>query len=145
LPGEIAAAQTDLNAAKMQLSVSERTLADLEAQASLSVEGKNAEERKTKLTQVLKADTVYVRWAKAADVERADVGGLTTEYDRLTRKFTAVGYAARLTASMAEMLAAMGPTKVTADVQFSPFGTNGKAAGANAGSVTAADAADIGL
>ena len=146
LPGEIAAMQTDLNAAKAQLATSDRTLADIEAQTALNVEGKNAEERKARLSQVLKADAVYVRWSKAADVERADIAKLTTEFDRLTREFAAVGYAARLTASMAEMLAAMGPNKAT-DISFN-MDASGKSAavinGSN-GHVTAQDAADIGL
>ena len=150
LPGEIAAMQTDLNAAKAQLATSDRTLADIEAQTALNVEGKNAEERKARLSQVLKADAVYVRWSKAADVERADIARLTTEYDRLTREFAAVGYAARLTASMAEMLASMGPNKAQ-DVQFNMDAAGKSAAqidrignGSN-GHVTAQDAADIGL
>ena len=146
LPGEIAAVQTNLNAAKMQLVTSDRTLADIEAQTALNVEGKNAEERKARLTQVLKADPVYVRWAKAADVERADIAKLTTEYDRLSREFAAVGYAARLTASMSEMLAAMGPNKAQ-DVQFNMDAAGKSAAVINGsnGHVTAQDAADIGL
>ena len=149
LPGEIAAVQTDLNAAKMQLATSERTLADIEAQTALNVEGKNAEERKARLGLALKADPVYVRWSKAADVERADIAKLTTEYDMLTRPFAAVGYAARLTASAMEMLAAMGPNKAQ-DVQFNMDATGKSAAqvqrvnGSN-GHVTAQDAADIGL
>lgn len=149
LPGAIAAVQTDLNAAKMQLATSERTLADIEAQTALSVEGKNAEERKARLSIALKTDAVYVRWAKAADVERADVAKLTTEFDRLTREFAAVGYAARLTASMAEMLAAMGPNKA-GDIDFRMDAAGKSAAqidrinGSN-GHVTAQDAADIGL
>ena len=149
LPGEIAAAQTNLNAAKTQLATSERTLADIEAQTALNVEGKNAEERKARLTQALKADAVYVRWAKAADVERADIAKLTTEYDCLTRKFAAVGYAARLTAAAMEMLAAMGPNKA-GDIEFH-MDASGKSAaqvarinGSN-GTITAQDAADIGL
>ena len=146
LPGEIAAVQTDLNAAKLQLATSERTLADIEAQTALNVEGKNAEERKARLTQALKADAVYVRWSKAADTERADVAKLTTEYDRLTREFAAVGYAARLTASMAEMLAAMGPSKAQ-DVQFNMDAAGKSAALVNGsnGHVTAQDAAEAGL
>ena len=149
LPGEIAAVQTDLNAAKAQLATSDRTLADIEAQTALNVEGKNAEERKAKLTQALKADPVYVRWAKAADVERADIAKLTTEYDRLTREFAAVGYAARLTAATMEMLAAMGPNKA-GDIEFHMDSAGKSAAqvarvnGSN-GHVTAQDAADIGL
>ena len=146
LPKEIAAVQTDLNAAKMQLATSEKTLADIEAQTALNVEGKNAEERKARLTQALKADAVYIRWDKAAAVERADIAKLTTEYDRLTREFAAVGYAARLTASMAEMLAAMGPNTAQ-DVQFNMDAAGKSAAVLNAsnGHVTAQDAADIGL
>ncbi len=149
LPAEIAAVQTDLNAAKMQLATSERTLADIEAQTALNVEGKNAEERKARLGLTLKGDAVYVRWSKAADVERADIARLTTEYDRLTREFAAVGYAARLTASAMEMLAAMGPNKAQ-DIEFHMDGAGKSAAqldrvnGSN-GHVTAQDAADAGL
>ena len=146
LPGEIAAVQTDLNAAKMQLATSDRTLADIEAQTALNVEGKNAEERKARLSQALKADAVYIRWDKAAAVERADIAKLTTEYDRLTREFAAVGYAARLTAAAMEMLAAMGPNTAQ-DVQFNMDAAGKSAAVLNAsnGHVTAQDAADIGL
>jgi len=150
LPGEIAAVQTDLNAAKAQLATSDRTLADIEAQTALNVEGKNAEERKARLSQALKADAVYIRWDKAAAVERADIAKLTTEYDRLTREFAAVGYAARLTASMAEMLAAMGPNKAQ-DVQFNMDAAGKSAATINGvsvsgnGHMTAQDAAEAGL
>jgi hypothetical protein len=146
LPGEIAAVQTDLNAAKAQLATSDRTLADIEAQTALNVEGKNAEERKARLSQALKADAVYIRWDKAAAVERADIAKLTTEYDRLTREFAAVGYAARLTAAAMEMLAAMGPNTAQ-DVQFNMDAAGKSAAVLNAsnGHVTAQDAADIRL
>ena len=89
---------------------------------------------------------MYVRWAKAADVERADIAKLTTEYDRLTRQFAAVGYAARLTAAAMEMLAAMGPNTAQ-DVQFN-MDAAGKSAAVLTGSnghMTAQDAADLGL
>jgi len=149
LPGEIAAVQTDLNAAKAQLATSERTLADIEAQTALNVEGKNAEERKARLTQALKADAVYVRWSKAADVERSDVAKLSNDVDMLTRQFAAVGYAARLTAATMEMLAAMGPNKA-GDIEFH-MDASGKSAaqvarvnGSNS-HMTAQDAADAGL
>ena len=150
LPGEIAAAQTDLNAAKAQLATSDRTLADIEAQTALNVEGKNAEERKARLTQALKADAVYVRWSKAADVERSDVAKLSNDVDMLTRQFAAVGYAARLTAATMEMLAAMGPNKA-GDIEFHMDAAGKSAAqlarvtnGSN-GHMTAQDAADAGL
>jgi hypothetical protein len=149
LPAEIAAVQTDLNAAKLQLATSDKTLADIEAQTALNVEGKNAEERKARLSQALKTDAVYVRWSKAADVERADVAKLTNDVDMLTRQFAAVGYAARLTAATMEMLAAMGPNKA-GDIEFH-MDASGKSAaqiarvnGSN-GTITAQDAADIGL
>jgi len=149
LPGAIAAVQTDLNAAKMQLATSERTLSDIEAQTALNVEGKNAEERKARLGLTLKGDAVYVRWDKAAALERADVARLTTEFDRLSREFAAVGYAARLTAAAMEMLAAMGPNKAQ-DIDFRMDGAGKSAAqidrinGSN-GHMTAADAAEVGL
>jgi hypothetical protein len=146
LPGEIAAVQTDLNAAKTQLATSERTLSDIEAQTSLNVEGKNAEERKARLGLALKADAVYVRWSKAADTERADVAKLANDVDMLTRQFAAVGYAARLTAATMEMLAAMGPNKA-GDISFNMDAAGKSAAVINGsnGHVTAQDAADIGL
>jgi hypothetical protein len=150
IPAEIAAAQTDLNAAKTQLATSERTLADIEAQTALNVEGKNAEERKAKLALTLKGDAVYTRWAKAADVERADVARLSNDVDMLTRQFAAVGYAARLTAATMEMIAAMGPAKAQ-DIDFRMDATGKSAAqvarvnGNGAGHMTAQDAADAGL
>lgn len=147
LPGAIAAVQTDLNAAKAQLATSERTLADIEAQTALNVEGKNAEERKARLGLALKTDAVYIRWDKAAALERADVARLTTEFDRLSREFAAVGYAARLTAAAMEMLAAMGPNKAQ-DIDFNMGPVAKSAAGRINGSnghMTAADAAEVGL
>ena len=142
LPKEIADVQTDLNAAKMQLAASEKTLADIEAQTALNVEGKNAEERKAKLAQALKADAVYVRWAKAADLERQDVAKLTTELDLFIRQFGAVGYAAKLHAELMGFLAASGAISSVGNIIFN-MGT--KANGNGAGYMTAADAADLGL
>ena len=142
LPKEIAAVQTDLNAAKMQLATSEKTLADIEAQTALNVEGKNAEERKARLAQALKADAVYVRWAKAADVERQDVAKLTTELDLYIRQFGAVGYAAKLHAELMGFLGSSGAISAVGDINFNmgkPVNGNG------AGHMTAADAAELGL
>jgi hypothetical protein len=53
----------------LQLATSERTLADIEAQTSLNVEGKNAEERKARLGLTLKADVVYIERSHYADLE----------------------------------------------------------------------------
>ena len=72
-------------------------------------EGKNAEERKAPACRRLsKADPVYIRWDKVRRRRTADIAKLTTEYDRLTRRFAAVGYATRLTAAAMEMLVADG-------------------------------------
>jgi len=142
LPKEIAACQTDLNAAKMQLSTSEKTLADIEAQTALNVEGKNAEERKARLVQTLKLDAVYVRWSKAADLERQGVAKLTTELDLLVRQFGAVGYAAKLHAELMHFLGSSGAISTVGDINFN-MGT--KANGNGAGYMTATDAADLGL
>jgi len=73
LPAEIAAAQTDLNAAKLQLATSERTLADIEAHTSLNVEGKNAEERKARLGIALKADLTEKALAILEGIDDAQV------------------------------------------------------------------------
>lgn len=142
LPAEIAAVQTDLNAAKMQLAASEKTLADIEAQTALNVEGKNAEERKAKLASTLKLDAVYVRWAKAADLERQDVAKLTNEAAMLTNQFAAVGYASRLHAGLMGFLAASGAISTVGDLSFN---MGMKVNGNGAAHVTAADAADLGL
>jgi hypothetical protein len=141
LPDQIAAVQTDLNAAKMQLSASEKTLEDIEAQTALNVEGKNAEERKARLAATLKTDAVYVRWAKAAAVERQDVARLTNDVAMLTNHFAAAGYQARLHSGLMNFLAASGAVTPVGDMQFYPRtnGTNG------AGHMTAADAVDLGL
>jgi len=142
LPGEIAAVQTDLNAAKMQLSTSEKTLDDIEAQTLLNVDGKNAEERKAKLAATLKGDQVYTRWYKAAAVERQEVAALTNDVTRLTNQFAAVGYQARLHAGLMNYLAASGAVTPAGDMNFN---MGAKPSNAANGHVTAADAADIGL
>jgi hypothetical protein len=144
LPDEIAAAQTDLNAAKMQLSASEKTLEDIEAQTALNVEGKNAEERKARLAATLKVDAVYVRWSKAAATERQDVARLSNDVAALTNHFAAAGYMARLHAGLMNFLAASGAVTPDGDMQFYKR-TNGTNGNGN-GHVTAADAAaDFGL
>ncbi len=143
LPDQIATVQTDLNAAKMQLSASEKTLEDIEAQTALNVEGKNAEERKAKLAATLKTDAVYVRWAKAAAVERQDVARLSNDVAALTNRFAAAGYQARLHAGLMNFLAASGAVTPAGDMQFYQR-INGATAN-GAGHMTAADAADLGL
>lgn len=150
LPGEIAAVQIDLNAAKLQLAGSEKTLADIEAQTMLTAEGSNPEKRKADCAAKLAANTVYLRWAKAADLERQDVARLTAEYDLLLRQFQAAGYQSKLHAELMHLLAESRSLTAVGDLNFyrpgqpafpvRPNGSNGAA-----GHVTGNDAADIGL
>ena len=145
LPDEIAAAQNDLTEAKARLAVQEQALKDISAEMALTVEGKNAEERAAKLTQVLKQHGVYQNRTGMATVARVEVANLTNDVDNLTRQFTAVGYQAKLHSTMMAYFAAAGAV-APQDVQFYSKGdakhtTNGKVNG----NVTAADAAAIGL
>ncbi len=144
LPDQIATVQTDLNAAKMQLSTSEKTLEDIEAQTMLTAEGSNPEKRKADCAAKLAKDAVYVRWAKAAAVERQDVARLSNDVAALTNRFAAAGYQARLHAGLMNFLAASGAVTPAGDMQFYPQRTNGATAN-GAGHMTAADAADLGL
>ena len=145
LPDEIAAAQNDLTEAKARLAVQEQALKDISAEMALTVEGKNAEERAAKLTQVLKQHGVYQNRTGMATVARVEVANLTNDVDNLTRQFTAVGYQAKLHSTMMAYFAAAGAV-APQDVQFYSKGdakhtTNGKVNG----NVTADDAAAIGL
>lgn len=150
LPGEIAGVQVNLNAAKLQLAGSEKTLADIEAQTMLTAEGSNPEKRKADCAAKLACNAVYVRWAKAADMERQDVARLTVEYDLLLRQFTAVGYQSKLHAELMHLLAESKSLTAVGDLNFyqpaqpvMPARPNGF--NAAAGHVTGSDAADIGL
>lgn len=145
LPDEIAKAQDDLSTAKRELAVSEQAMKDISADIALTIEGKNAEERAAKLTQVLRSLGTYQKRSEMATVQRIAVTDSTNEVDNLTRQFTAVGYQAKLHSAMVGYFAAAGAV-VPQDVQFYSKGaqqhtTTGKANG----NVTAEDAAAIGL
>ena len=141
LPEEIAAAQSDLTSAKIALGAAERELERIEAEILLTVEGKNAEERKARLSLALKGHAFYAKIAAEALGWRKDIAVLTNDVDNLTRQFAAVGYQAKLHAALLGYLAAAGAVPV--DVSF---GMGGKSsAPATNGAVTAADAAEIGL
>ena len=145
LPDEIAAAQNDLTEYKTRLAKSEQTMKDISAATSLTIEGKNAEERAAKLAIALKADLTYMGSYAGAEAWRKEIANLTNEVDNLTRQFTAVGYQAKLHSTMMAYFAAAGAV-APQDVQFYSKGdakhtTNGKVNG----NVTADDAAAIGL
>lgn len=145
LPDEIAAAQNDLTEMKQRLAKSEQTMKDISTSMSLTIEGKNAEERAAKLAMALKADQTYMGSFAGAETWRKEIANLTNDVDNLTRQFTAVGYQAKLHSAMVAYFAAAGAVAPT-DVQFYSKGahqhtTTGKANG----NVTAEDAAAIGL
>jgi predicted nucleic acid-binding Zn-ribbon protein len=141
LPEEVAAAQSDLTKSKFSLDQCVKEMDRLEAETSLTVEGKNAEERKARLALALTGSVIYSKLAAEATGWRKDIAKLTNDVDNLTRQFTAVGYAAKLHASLLAYLAGPGAQQPVGDVSF---GMGGKTHLSN-GAVTAADAADIGL
>ena len=143
LPDEIAAAQGDLTSAKINLGAAERELERIEAEILLTVEGKNAEERKARLSLALKGHAFYAKIAAEALGWRKDIAVLTNDVDNLTRQFAAVGYQAKLHAALLGYLAAAAPGQPV-DVSFG-MGSNGNGNGNGNGTVTPADAAAIGL
>ena len=143
LPQEIAAAQSDLTKSKFSLAQCETEMDRLEAEQSLTVEGKNAEERKAKLALALKAHAFHAKLAAEALGWRKDIAVLTNDVDNLTRQFTAVGFQARLHASLLAYLAAAAPGQPI-DVSFG-MGSKSNNNHTGNGTVTPADAAAIGL
>lgn len=142
LPAEIAKAQEDLTVIKRQAAQTKETMAQTEAATALTIEGKNAEERKAKLTQALAATPVYVRLSNALRAETEEADTLANEVAALERQYGAVCYQARLHAALLQYLgnagAPVGKVDSLGDVMF--------ATKANGNSyVTAADAADLGL
>ena len=141
LPAEIAAAQSDLTNAKIALGAAERDLERIEAEILLTVEGKNAEERKARFAITCQENIFHRAQSAEARAGRDAIARLTNDVDNLTRQFAAVGYQAKLHAALLGYLAAAGAVPV--DVSF---GMGGKSsAPATNGAVTAADAAEIGL
>jgi hypothetical protein len=141
LPDEIAAAQADLTGAKIDLANSDKVIDAIEAETALTIEGKNAEERKAKLGQTLRTLPVYVTAERLASERRRNVATLTNDVDNLTRQFAAVGYATKLHAGLMAYLASAAPGKEF-DVTF---GADPAIAVNGNGTITAADAAELGL
>ena len=142
LPEEITAAQSDLTKSKFSLGQCETEMDRLEAELSLTVEGKNAEERKARLALALKGHAFHAKIAAEALGWRKDIAVLTNDVDNLTRQFAAVGYQARLHAALLGYLAAAAPG-APVDVSFG-MGSHTNNHTGN-GAVTPADAAAIGL
>lgn len=146
LPAEIAAAQADLTKSRFSLSQCEAEIDRLEAELSLTVEGKNAEERKARLALALKGNAFYAKLAAEALGWRKDAAVFANDVDNLTRQFAAVGYQAKLHAALLGYLAAAGAVQ-PGDVSFGMASKDRMGDGFMAGDVyvTAADAAAIGL
>ena len=141
LPDEIGTAQADLTDAKIALVSIDKALDAVEAETALTIEGKNAEERKARLTQTLRTLPAYVGAERIAIAQRSAVAGLTNDVDNLTRQFVAVGYAAKLHAALMAYLTEAAPGK-----EFNvTFGADNAIAVNGNGNITAADAAELGL
>ena len=141
LPDEIAAAQGDLTSAKINLGAAERELERIEAEILLTVEGKNAEERKARFALTCTENIFHRAQNAEARAGRDAIARLTNDVDNLTRQFAAVGYQAKLHAALLGYLAAAAPG-APVDVSFG-MGSNNNHTGN--GAVTPADAAAIGL
>jgi hypothetical protein len=146
LPAAIEQVQIELTAAKLDLERDEKSAKEIEA--TTRGEGKNDDERKAAKLVALKADAVYVRFAKAVEAGRRDVAVLGDQVESLTRQYGAVTYQAKLHAAMLEMVTGAGltgqdvnfytPAQLAATVPATYAHVNG-------GTATAADAADLGL
>lgn len=147
LPQEIAAAQNDLSAVKRQMADSKTLLDTIEAQLSLSIEGKNAEERKAKLMQALAAHQNYQRLRQTMRKESEEADTLTNDVDALTRQYGAVCYQTRLHSALLTYLGSAGapvPLNELGDVVFAHAGATHNTNGFNS-SITAIDAETLGL
>ena len=130
IPHELAAAQDDLTAVKRQMSESKILLDVIEASLSLTIEGKNAEERKAKLSVALDTHQNYQRLRATLRKESEAADGLTNDVDNLTRQYGAVCYQARLHSALLTYLGSAGapvPVKDFGDVVFASteHGNNG--------------------
>jgi chromosome segregation ATPase len=141
LPDEIATAQTDLTTAKIDLAKLEKVMSEIEASQALNVDGKNAEERKARLVHELSMRDDYRATSHRRNEQQRNVATLTNDVDNLTRQFAAVGYATKLHAGLMAYLATAAPGKEF-DVTF---GADNAIAVNGNGTITAADAAELGL
>lgn len=142
LPAEVAKAQEGLTEAKRTQADTDKMLKQIEAAIALSIDGKNAEERKAKLTQALADDGRCQMVAASLRNVTTTVETLANEVAALERQYGAVCYQARLHAALLQYLgnagAPVGKVDSLGDVMFATK-TNGNSY------VTAADAADLGL
>ena len=143
LPEEIAAAQSDLTSAKIALGAAERELERIEAEIQLTVEGSNDVKRKAAFTLACRENIFHRAQSAEARAGRDAIARLTNDVDNLTRQFTAVGFQARLHASLLAYLAAAAPGQPI-DVSFGMGSKSNNNHDGN-GTVTPADAAAIGL
>ena len=143
LPEEIAAAQSDLTSAKIALGAAERELERIEAEIQLTVEGSNDVKRKAAFTLACRENIFHRAQSAEARAGRDAIARLTNDVDNLTRQFTAVGFQARLHASLLAYLAAAAPGQPI-DVSFG-MGSKSNNNHTGNGTVTPADAAAIGL
>lgn len=148
LPEEIALAQGDLTEVKRQIGDSKTLLDSIEASLSLTIEGKNAEERKARLMQALETHQNYQRIKAALRKESAQADGLANDVDSLTRQYGAVSFQARLHAALLTYLgnASVHIAALGNDVLFTPPVNAPRTTGNGFnGTATVADAETLGL
>ena len=146
LPDEIMAAQVDLTATKLELDAAEK--AAKEIADTLPTRGNNEGERKANKLIDLQADAVYQMHSQAAAAKRKSIAYQTDAVAAMEREFNSVRYQAKL---HAEYMALLANDTTATSIDFG-MDASGKSAaqvarvsnGSN-GTITAQDAADIGL
>ncbi len=155
LPDEIAAAQAELTEAQKPVAEAKKTIALIDecievrkAELTFEAVGKNDGERKAALTIAVSKDSemlIHVDARRNAETKfieaQRNVASLTNDVDNLTRQFAAVGYATKLHAGLMAYLATAAPGKEF-DVTF---GADNAIAVNGNGTITAADAEELGL
>jgi hypothetical protein len=146
LPAQIATAKEAILPVRMRLAESKGAMDAIED--AYTPEGKNDSERKADRARFVAQHAAYQRFAAAAKKETADLAQLEINAEALEKQFIAVGFAARLHAGLMAYLAAAGAAPIV-DVSFGmgkpANGTNGSGSNGNGNTVTAADAAALGL
>jgi hypothetical protein len=143
LCSDILIVRSYLTSAKIALGAAERELERIEAEIQLTVEGSNDVKRKAAFTLACRENIFHRAQSAEARAGRDAIARLTNDVDNLTRQFTAVGFQARLHASLLAYLAAAAPGQPV-DVSFD-MGSHTNNNHTGNGTVTPADAAAIGL
>lgn len=153
LPAEISATQTQVLDAKLRLAKSEAELKDIEASVALNVEGKNADERKAKLSFELSRRPQWLAKNDSTEALRQEAAQLAKQLADQERQYGAVCYQSQLHAGLMNYLGNAGANIHVPEMTFA-MSTLAMASGSNGhgprhddsrANATPDDAADIGL